>query len=138
MIKPINWIKKILGIHYLSEMLKRLAESQENCDLIHRNNIVALKELEKAHMNLRSECVALRKDYEKFRKMFMAGADINTSDRYRSSSWAVISIKGKQDIVRFYELSENDIRGISDFLQKFSDARVDAGPDFKLFLRSRI
>lgn len=137
-----NLLKKWLGIIDIYDRLKKLSEIRDNDNLVLNNYVDSLLEkhidLKKEHMKLWAKHMALDKEYKKFRSLFMAGANINTSDKYRASSWAVISIKGKQDIVRFYELPESDIRGIAGFLSNFEDTSIDAEPGLKMFFKNNV
>ena len=49
-------------------------------------------------------------------KQFNISADIN---QYEDHSWAIISIQGKPEYVRFVNLSSQDMRSVHDFLKQF-------------------
>jgi hypothetical protein len=52
-----------------------------------------------------------------------------------SESWAVISIQGKPDYVKFLNLGHSDLMEIKRFLRKFDRCKIDATPKFTNFLR---
>lgn len=49
-------------------------------------------------------------------KQFNISADIN---HYEDHSWAVISIQGKPEYVKFVNLSSQDVRSVHSFLKQF-------------------
>ena len=49
-------------------------------------------------------------------KQFNISADIN---HYEDHSWAVISIQGKPEYVKFVDLSNQDMRSVHSFLKQF-------------------
>ncbi|MCY9273458.1 hypothetical protein MOF24_17385 [Bacillus inaquosorum] len=49
-------------------------------------------------------------------KQFNISADIN---HYENHSWAVISIQGKPEYVKFVNLSNQDMRSVHSFLKQF-------------------
>lgn len=102
-----DWIRNkliaFLGIDALENRLEnRLIE--ENRELRHE-----LKELNR----LNKEIIQKNKY---ILKQFNISADIN---HYDNHSWAVISIQGNTDYVRFVNLSNQDIRHVHEFLKQF-------------------
>ena len=54
----------------------------------------------------------------------------------RSSSWAVISIQGKQDYIKFIELGHSDIYEIQGFLRNFDrNVKIDSTPKVSAFIK---
>ncbi|WP_079709796.1 hypothetical protein [Paraliobacillus ryukyuensis] len=49
-------------------------------------------------------------------KQFNISADIN---HYENHSWAIISIQGKPEYVKFIDLSNQDMRSVHSFLKQF-------------------
>jgi len=52
-----------------------------------------------------------------------------------SRSWAVISIQGRQDFIKFIDLGERDLKEIKDFLRNFDRTKVDASPQIIGFFK---
>ena len=98
-----NWIKEklisLLGVDLLEEKLiednKKLNYKLEKLELLNEKVI---------------------KENNFIMKQFNISADIN---HYENQSWAVISIKGKPEYVKFVNLSNQDMRIIHDFLKNF-------------------
>lgn len=98
-----NWIKKklttFLGIDSLEENLK-----QENRKL--KSELIELKSLNKK----------IIEDNDSLIKQFNISADIS---HYENHSWAVISIQGRPEYVKFVNLSNQDMRDVHMFLKRF-------------------
>lgn len=54
--------------------------------------------------------------------------DISVDFHHYSPSWAVISIQGKHDFIKFMDLGQRDIREIQQFLRQFDRSKVDCSP----------
>lgn len=52
-----------------------------------------------------------------------------------AESWAVISIQGKNDFIKFINLGQSDLREIQHFLRQFDRNKIDATPQNTHFLR---
>jgi protease II len=98
-----NWIKKklisFLGIDLLERDMK-----QENNKL--KSELNKLKSLNEKIIEENNFLI----------KQFNISADIN---HYENHSWAVISIQGKPEYVKFINLSDQDMRSIHMFLKQF-------------------
>lgn len=77
---------------------------------------------------------------KKFRELFdnmEVGVDVN----HYSGSWAVVSIQGKNDYIKFMDLGQRDIQEIARFLRQFDRRNqvrytIDANPRDSAFLRT--
>ena len=98
-----NWIKRkliaFLEIDSLEEELK-----QENQKLKSKLN----------GLNSLNERIIEENNF--LIKQFNISADIN---HYENHSWAVISIQGKPEYVKFINLSNRDMRSVHSFLKQF-------------------
>ncbi|QJI52424.1 hypothetical protein [Psychrobacillus phage Perkons] len=63
---------------------------------------------------------------------FNISADLGRKEYH--NNWAVLSIKGNQDYVRFIDLSQRDIREIEMFLKRFEGTNRIVDSPFKFFL----
>lgn len=62
--------------------------------------------------------------------------DVSVDVNQRSPSWAVISIQGKQDYIKFIDLGQSEIRDIQHFLRHFErNVKVDASPQMSNFIK---
>lgn len=108
-----NWIKKkllsFLGIDKLEEKYTMLSDE--------------LEEMYKELLIVRTEMKFMRSDNEEIIRMnknlmrqFNLSADIYPKENI---SWAVISIQGKNDYVKFVNLSDKDMQSIHEYLKQF-------------------
>lgn len=59
----------------------------------------------------------------------------------KSNNWAVICIEGESvDMVRFVDMSQEDLREVASFLKKFDNGRalIDAAPTETKFIRAQM
>ena len=61
---------------------------------------------------------------------------IDVDDRQRSSSWAVVSVQGQRNFIKFVDLGNRDAEQIRRFLRNFEHQNIDAPPMATKFLRS--
>lgn len=67
--------------------------------------------------------------------------DVSHNAHYYSASWAVVSIQGKPDYIKFMNLGNSDARHIASFLRQFEKARnikIDADPHTSGFIKAEI
>ncbi len=129
----INWLRiklqKFLGIDLLRRGHDELVERFNRLE----NKFNSIQD--KLNTAVRTNQEVLDKnDY--IMSYFNVSADIYPAQR--GENWAVISVQGKPEYVRFINLSNRDIREISMFLKKFegTNRTIDApyGMDlFKIF-----
>jgi hypothetical protein len=104
--KIINWFKGWLGLTALEK---------EVCDL--RNANQAIREHNQKLINQNKK---LTDKFDLLIDQAQVGVDIRIKEKYgRNLSWAVVCLKGKQEYVQFFGLSDSDIRYIQDFLRPF-------------------
>lgn len=129
---PKKWLMDYLGITQLSADVAALAKSREDhereitkklADFLKasdNNRKVVEAELEKCF----HESKALSDASYALMKHFNISADIGIHEE----SWMVISIKGKQDLVYFRNLSGMDVRSIVNFMGQFqgTNRHIDA------------
>lgn len=105
-----EWLKekltKLLG---LDELKKDIEE--ENKHLRGRLQLV-----EEMNRKIVRDAQRVIVEGEAIVKQFNLSADIN---HYENHSWAVISIAGKPEYVRFVDLSNRDMREVHMFLKQF-------------------
>lgn len=98
-----NWIKNklisFLGIDFLEQKL-----IQENIKL--RNELI--------NIDLKNQKIIEQNNF--LIKQFNISANIN---HFENHSWAIISIQGKPEYVKFVNLSNQDMRSIHNFLKQF-------------------
>lgn len=98
-----QWIKnKLISYLGISSLEKTLLENN-------RKLTRKLNELESCNQKIISENDLLV-------KQFNLSVDINHIEKH---NWAVISVQGKPEYVRFIELSNRDIRSLHSFLKQF-------------------
>lgn len=105
-----NWIKKkfrlFLEIDIMEQFL--ISENQKLKDKLKRLellNEIVIKESEK-----------IKEENNFILSQFNISADIN---HYENHSWAIISIQGKPEYVKFVNLSNQDMRSVHSFLKQF-------------------
>ena len=64
---------------------------------------------------IEKQLVTIEKQFESWRKLLQVGVDVHP----RTSSWAVVCLKGKTEYVEIFNLSENGIHDIQQFLRQF-------------------
>ncbi len=104
-----NKLRKYLGIEEVEEQINVLASDIEKgdrkiSDAINQSNMAI------------SVSRKLQKTSESLINQFNISADIYPHEK---SSWAVISIQGRPEYVKFVNLSNRDMREISSFLRQF-------------------
>lgn len=52
------------------------------------------------------------------------------------SSWAVVSLRGRQDYIKFYDLKDANYNEIINFMKRFDNHKIDADPMTTKFMRS--
>lgn len=112
-----KWLKKLLGINELEEKYDKLLKRYN----ILAEEVVTLESLNKKVIEENNFIL----------KQFNISADIYT---HEPISWAVISIQGKPEYVRFISLSHRDMREIHSFLKMFerTNRTIDSpAPYFK-------
>ncbi|MCA1027056.1 hypothetical protein LCM23_13220 [Cytobacillus kochii] len=99
-------VRKYLGITELEEKRQKdiIRNEQRFSTLFDR-----LNQLQEQNENIIKENNALM-------KQFNISADIN---HYENHSWAVISIQGRPEYVKFVNLSNQDMRSIHSYLKQF-------------------
>lgn len=106
-----NWLKKII-IHWLGIdrlVLEQVRMSQELRDVQGKQNAMV------------NPFIQLRKDMKFCKEMMSIGID----HHIKQNSWMVVCTKvGKKERVKFYEIQENHIGILNDFLQDFEKSNV--------------
>lgn len=83
----------------------------------------------------------VNKSEEKFRAL-LDNVEIGVDVNHYSGSWAVISIQGKNDYIKFMDLGQKDIHEIGRFLRQFDKRNqvqftIDANPRDSAFLKTQ-
>lgn len=78
------------------------------------------------------------KEYEKIYSIIgkmEISIDVHQDPLRYSKSWAVISIQGKRDYIKFINLGDSDLREIQRILNHFEKSKIDATPESTIFLK---
>lgn len=108
-------LRSYLGINKVDESLARL-----HMKYSHNNNL--LSKVEKSNQE-----IVDKNDF--IINQFNISADIYPRENH---SWAVISIHGKPEYVRFVNLSNNDMREIHSYLKRFEGTNRTIDSPFQL------
>ena len=124
-------IKKFKG--WLKEKLITLLEIDKLVDTVDENNAIQIQNYRVLKDNLNrietlNERIVERNNI--LMKEFNISADINA---YSNTSWAVISINGKPDYVRFVSLANKDMHTIHRYLKQFEANNVTVDSPFPYF-----
>ncbi|MGV4321199.1 hypothetical protein [Bacillus mojavensis] len=113
-----KWLKKVIGITKLEEENKKLSKNIHNLR-IDLNDLYKLNE----QVIKRNEFIISH---------FNISVDVNHPS-YKEHSWAVISIQGKPEYVRFINLSNQDMHAIHRFLKQFDKTNMTIDSPYMFF-----
>lgn len=117
-------IKKITNWFFRYKRLKDRISILEEENLAYQEDI----------FNLKIKTKGLQSDYEILKHHLNLGIDV--SPNKHDPSWAVVCLNGKDPVVKFYDLRDQDVREIDLFLRNFDvkNKVVDAPYMLRQFL----
>lgn len=114
---------KILNLIFNWIFKAQIKELNDKVDLVEKMTLKAKGFEVNAHIHSQNAAKTGRKLEE-----ILEGMDCSVDVNHYSPSWAVISIQGKQNFIKFVDLGRSDIEQISRFLSRFDRQKVDANP----------
>lgn len=111
---------------------KELAKISEELTLIKQNQIQVKYE----YQRLQNLTISLKEKESRLDQILQnIDVSVNISEDNYSKSWAVISIQGKTNMIKFVDLGHREIKDIAQFLSNFDRRNIDASPHITQFLK---
>lgn len=95
-------------------------------------NWLGIEMIERRIANQTLRIQELQQENSELKRRFNLSVDIRDTKRENGRSWAVVSIRGKKDFVKFYDLGTHNMDHLMNMLRQFdkSNVAIDAPPSY--------